>query len=440
MNSTSFAMLREMLRAIASNPESRITRAMDFVVLGVMMAAFCVQFRPRISRCAIVFVCVPSFALWFAVQIVSELFFGRVVALYILLLILWNFMELMLFFDGGWQRKLLYAVVYGTLWMQSIQIAISTVTLFLPGLHMRVLALPLFVLLTVFHVCNAPSSSHRMPGGYTCAMLAVYLINMSICLSEPVLFIPRQQVMLLFLYGGGSIIVELIVVWLIHQMMVKNDESRLLLAHHQQRAAESAIAGESLRQLEANRALQHEFNHYIGLIETLLEQNDSEQAKRLLNELHVRGEERRDASDCGNAIAEALLRRYEAQARNMGVPFEIDAHMSEDIPISALDLSSLLSNMLSNALEASTECANPYVKVEIRPVKRYLMIRVRNAVYRDVLRENPNLTTTKTDTEVHGVGVRIMRAIAEKYHGMLHFSVEDGMFIAEALLLCEEMP
>ena len=41
--------------------------------------------------------------------------------------------------------------------------------------------------------------------------------------------------------------------------------------------------------------------------------------------------------------------------------------------------------------------------------------------------------TTKEDKTVHGIGVRSMRRLAEKYGGMLEFSQRDGFFAIEAL-------
>ena len=76
----------------------------------------------------------------------------------------------------------------------------------------------------------------------------------------------------------------------------------------------------------------------------------------------------------------------------------------------------------------------PDVSVHIGCVKNYLRVRVHNRVSHDVLAENPKLSTTKAHAEDHGVGVPVVRSIVARYDGMLDFSVEDGCFIADALL------
>ena len=55
-----------------------------------------------------------------------------------------------------------------------------------------------------------------------------------------------------------------------------------------------------------------------------------------------------------------------------------------------------------------------------------------------ILRENPELSSTKTNPASHGFGIPIMRRIAEKYDGIVSFSESDGWFTADAMLYMEE--
>ena len=116
------------------------------------------------------------------------------------------------------------------------------------------------------------------------------------------------------------------------------------------------------------------------------------------------------------------------------MPLTIDAHLPPRLPIRDSDLCSLIANLLENALEGSRDVESPAVSVRIGCAKNYLCVRVTNRVSHDVLAENPRLSTTKAHAEDHGVGVPVVRSIVARYDGMLDFSVEDGCFIADALL------
>lgn len=57
-----------------------------------------------------------------------------------------------------------------------------------------------------------------------------------------------------------------------------------------------------------------------------------------------------------------------------------------------------------------------------------------------IVKENPSLKTTKSDSQEHGYGVPMVRRIAENYQGMVDFKVEKGEFIASVMLSLQDNP
>lgn len=108
--------------------------------------------------------------------------------------------------------------------------------------------------------------------------------------------------------------------------------------------------------------------------------------------------------------------------------------------VSDTELVALLSNLLSNALEASAAVSDPQVAVRIFPVRCYLCIEVKNRADLVALRSNPEMHSTKENTEYHGFGLSVIRDIAEKHEGTASFTVsDDGWFIAKITLLMEDL-
>lgn len=62
------------------------------------------------------------------------------------------------------------------------------------------------------------------------------------------------------------------------------------------------------------------------------------------------------------------------------------------------------------------------------------MLFVSNRVDRDVLKENKEMKTTKSDKLRHGIGLKIVSQVAEKNDGKLDFSQENDMFFVKVLL------
>lgn len=94
--------------------------------------------------------------------------------------------------------------------------------------------------------------------------------------------------------------------------------------------------------------------------------------------------------------------------------------------ISDVDFCTIFSNLLSNAVEEvkRTPCINPYIKIEIRTGKVYLMITIRNSS--NVLIDDceQNTMTKKQDKRNHGIGLRNVREAVCRNNGS--FSLESN--------------
>ena len=91
--------------------------------------------------------------------------------------------------------------------------------------------------------------------------------------------------------------------------------------------------------------------------------------------------------------------------------------------------------MLDNAIEAAEKTGDrAFVEVSIHSDKYKLMITVSNSTLQSVLNENPALNTTKGNTNMHGFGVKSIKAIAEKYNGSVDFYEENLTFFCRVIL------
>lgn len=94
--------------------------------------------------------------------------------------------------------------------------------------------------------------------------------------------------------------------------------------------------------------------------------------------------------------------------------------------ISDADFCTIFSNLLSNAVEEvkRTPCINPYIKIEIRTGKVYLMITIRNSSTVLIDDCKQNTMTKKQDKRNHGIGLRNVREAVCRNNGS--FSLESN--------------
>ena len=108
--------------------------------------------------------------------------------------------------------------------------------------------------------------------------------------------------------------------------------------------------------------------------------------------------------------------------------------LTEQLPLNDAELSSLLGNLLNNAIEAADGCNEPFVRTRMYPARDYLCIEVVNSADTARLRENPVLYTTKQDPELHGIGLQVVQEIVQRHNGMADLIPGDGCFTARIMI------
>ena len=96
-----------------------------------------------------------------------------------------------------------------------------------------------------------------------------------------------------------------------------------------------------------------------------------------------------------------------------------------------IDLCNLIGNLLDNAICAAEKCDldSRLIEVRISSAGSKLVMIVKNSIRDSVLKENPNLKSTKPNSAEHGFGIKTIKYIAAKYNGEFDFYEEDLIFI-----------
>ena len=106
----------------------------------------------------------------------------------------------------------------------------------------------------------------------------------------------------------------------------------------------------------------------------------------------------------------------------------------------AADVYSLFGNALDNAIEAVMRLdeSKRNIAVVVHKVGDMVSVNVTNPYEGDIELDGDGLPVTiKRDRNFHGIGVRSMRNIAEKYNGICTVSLNNGTFVLNVLLSCK---
>ncbi len=199
---------------------------------------------------------------------------------------------------------------------------------------------------------------------------------------------------------------------------------------------------QAVREIEALREswrktsiYRHDLRHHIQYLSSCIENGLLGQAQAYMKEICAEIDSNHIAVFCENEAANLIFSAFVARAKEYGITMTIRAGLPQKIPVSESDLCVLLSNALENALHACRKQIEKglsrAIEVYVDRRKERLYLQIKNSCDENVVFENG---IPIADSPGHGLGVRSICAIVEKYGGMCNFSVKDSKFILQVLL------
>ena len=215
---------------------------------------------------------------------------------------------------------------------------------------------------------------------------------------------------------------------------------RTQLAEAQRLLEEQARAFE--RQIEAVRAsdekmrlLRHDLRHHAAALSRLIDAGEQERCRAYLAELSGQQEAEAPLRYADNLVANAVMAAYLAPAQAAGIEVRCEARVPAELPLRDTELSVLLSNLLSNAVEACERvraegAGRPFVSLSMRAQDGRLAVRCENAAVPGASFSR----TSKADASRHGLGLPAMRQIVERHGGALYADVEGGVAVVRIVI------
>jgi signal transduction histidine kinase len=182
--------------------------------------------------------------------------------------------------------------------------------------------------------------------------------------------------------------------------------------------------------------IRHDIKNLVGDALLLIDKGEVSLARDMLMSLN---DEVSDISvtlerSSGNNVIDSIVGYKVAICRQKEIPF---TYIMEDLPeldIRPDEMASILSNLLDNAIEASQEAKNPYIKVKIFRYKDFAVLNVENTYKNSPVIRNGKLVTSKSDSDNHGLGMSIVLDMVRKNKGDMNYTFSGDVFKVTILL------
>ncbi len=135
----------------------------------------------------------------------------------------------------------------------------------------------------------------------------------------------------------------------------------------------------------------------------------------------------------GNDILDTVLTEKSLLCRHKGITLSCIADGKLLSFMDPVDAYTLFGNALDNAIEAVTKLPEEerLIDFTLRDMMGMTIIKLVNSCKGDVTMKDGLPETSKEDKGWHGFGVKSIKAVAEKYGGIVRFGTENGKFILQ---------
>ena len=199
-----------------------------------------------------------------------------------------------------------------------------------------------------------------------------------------------------------------------------------------------------LRGEEKIKALRHDIKHHLNELMLLANKHDIAEIQAYIDEMKSFLWNPNEIVASGNLEIDSVLNFMLQKAEKELKTVDVKVMLPEKVRHS-FDINVLLGNLLENAIEAASKTENKYLSVHITLKRGILKVKIENSFESSrILREerqgkNMVLKTTKPVTEQHGIGLKNVKKIVEKYNGTMAIMTQEGIFGVNLILYMARM-
>lgn len=242
-----------------------------------------------------------------------------------------------------------------------------------------------------------------------------------------------------FAVSAGIISLNLIVFYICDELVgayIKLKESALVTRQLESYSNQLNVV---MKSEEKVRGLRHDLKHHLSEILMLAERGKTLQIVDYVQNMQAELLGEGEHISSGNAEIDSLVNlMLERAKRELG---NVRCHVCvpQELDVSAFDWNIILGNLMDNAIEAARRSDDKLLQIKIHYQKGMLLIDIKNSYSGELLKSEDKYLSTKDydrtdETQVHGLGIKNVRRIVEKYDGNMEISDEAGIFEVRILM------
>ena len=174
-------------------------------------------------------------------------------------------------------------------------------------------------------------------------------------------------------------------------------------------------------QSDSQRVLIHDIKNHLHAVKRLAELGETQAITEYLSQMDETVLSIPKTRLCNEPVLNILLLRFADDCRKAGVKFSCDIRDNCLAIMDSVSITALFGNLLSNALEAAAESTEKEIDISVRHsnIQASVVIAVSNSCDTAPASDGAGMyTTSKKDRKRHGIGLKSIERVVEKYNGL----------------------
>lgn len=175
----------------------------------------------------------------------------------------------------------------------------------------------------------------------------------------------------------------------------------------------------------------HDMSNYLKTIETLALKENNEKIVDIIESLNSHIIKVGEDHYCNHQILNAILNGKKQEALSRNIDYRVQVELGFEKPnVKDIDLISIMSNLIDNAIEAASKCPVGIIDIQLYKVNdgRFTTIKISNNYIEEPLEKDEEFISRKQNPSMHGIGLRHVKTIVEEYGGWTNIEYGDDKF------------
>ena len=342
------------------------------------------------------------------------------------------------FYHELWKTRLWVSLV-----LFSLDMANSLIVLFVFGNIAKfqqpaIQALLMLICTTIISHISYPPEAKEIAFDRKQTVLLLVIPAMSVIVLS-VLMLGELEKMFAILISGCMLIINISVFYLYNILTENYIHLRDHDIYKQQTYAYQNQLEVIMESQNRVRALRHDMKNHILALQILVQRKEVEETNKYLDSMKNFMTNPEEYVKTGNDVVDSLLNYKIQKANEVLNVVETKISIPEQLRLRSFDLNVLLGNLLDNAIDASMQTEDKKLKITIKLDKGILFLNICNSCQMIADEKKNFWETTKEDKANHGIVLKNVRRIVEKYHGDITFFYENNIIQTDVMMYVKEM-